>query len=211
VSGLRIGRSGAKESEPVKPVPHAFIDAALQHVPPTVAALINLQLLTAVRPGELLIMRTCDLDTSGKIWTYTPASHKNTHRGHRRTICLGPQAQAVVHTFLKTDLQAFMLSPRESVAELRLERHAKRKWPQSYCNRPGTNCIRRKAKRSARLVDCNLRQADSQLSPRLVQSIFILVRRHRLFRRADLLSNVAELLICLDRGYKFGGSLLLKT
>ena len=143
VGGLRIGRSGAKESEPVKPVPQAFIDAALQHVPPTVAALINLQLLTAARPGELLSMRTCDLDMSGRIWTFTPASHKNAHRGHRRTIYLGPQAQAVVQPFLKTDLQAFIFSPREAVAGLRMARRAARKTPLSCENVPGSNCIRR--------------------------------------------------------------------
>jgi integrase len=148
VGGLRIGRSGAKESEPVKPVPSAFVDAALHHVPRTVAALIHLQLLTAARPGELLIMRTCDLDTSGKIWTYTPASHKSTYRGHRRTIYFGPQAQAVVQPFLKTELQAFIFSPRDSVAKLRMERHAARRTPLSYGNRPGTNRIRRMAKRS---------------------------------------------------------------
>jgi hypothetical protein len=33
VAGLRVGRSGAKESDPVKPVPQAFVDAVLDHVP----------------------------------------------------------------------------------------------------------------------------------------------------------------------------------
>jgi integrase len=131
-----MGRSGAKESEPVKPVPQSFIDAAAKHVTPTVGALINLQLLTAARPGELLIMRSADLDTSGRIWTYTPERHKTAYRGHRRTIYLGPQAQAVVRPFLKTDMSAFVFSPRDSRQQYLAAKHAKRKTPLSYGNRP---------------------------------------------------------------------------
>ena len=139
VAGLRTGRSGAKESDPVRPVPQAFVDAVLDHVTPTVAALIRLQLLTAARPGELLIMRTCDLDTSGRIWTYTPEKHKNAYRGHRRTIYLGPQAQQILRPFLKTELAAYVFSPQETWERFLVDRHALRKTPLSCGNSPGTN------------------------------------------------------------------------
>jgi integrase len=148
VAGLRAGRSGAKESDPVKPVPQAFIDAVLDHVPLTIAGLINLQLLTAARPGELLILRTGDLDMSGRIWTYTPQRHKTTYRGHRRTIYLGPRAQEIVRPFLKTELTAYVFSPRESWSDYLVKKHVARKTPLNYGNRPGTNCIRRKPKRA---------------------------------------------------------------
>ena len=36
------------------------------------------------------MMRTCDLDTSGEVWVYTPAAHKTEHRGQERPIYLGP-------------------------------------------------------------------------------------------------------------------------
>ncbi len=139
VAGLRMGRSGAKESDPVRPVPQGFVDAVLEHVTPTVAALIELQLLTAARPGELLIMRGCDLDTTGRIRTYTPEKHKTAHLGHRRTIYLGPRAQAVLRPFLKTDLAAFLFSPRDSREQFLVDRHRTRKTPMSCGNSPGTN------------------------------------------------------------------------
>ena len=69
VSGLRRGRSAAKESVPVKPVPEAYVEAALAHVSLQVAAMVRLQQLTGMRPGEVTIMRGCDLDTSGRVWT----------------------------------------------------------------------------------------------------------------------------------------------
>jgi integrase len=86
VAGLRRGRSEARESDPVKPAPEAFVAAVLPHVSPQVAAMIQLQILTGMRSGEVLIMRPCDLDTSGKLWTYTPERHKTEHHGHERII-----------------------------------------------------------------------------------------------------------------------------
>lgn len=95
VTGLRWGRSEARETDTVKPVPDTIVDAVLPHVPPQVAAMINLQRLTGMRPGEVVIMRVCDLDMSGKVWTYTPTSHKTEHHGKERKIFIGPKAQAV--------------------------------------------------------------------------------------------------------------------
>ena len=86
VEGLKRGRSAAKESKPVKPVPDAFIEAVRPHVPEQVWAMIELQQLTGMRPGEVTIMRGCDLDTSGKVWEYTPDSHKTEHHGHEHPV-----------------------------------------------------------------------------------------------------------------------------
>ena len=92
VRGLARGRTKAPEPEPIKPVPNAFVDALEGHVLPPVWAMIQLQRFTAMRPGEVTIMQTCDLDTSGKVWIYTPSKHKGSHRGHQRRIFFGPRA-----------------------------------------------------------------------------------------------------------------------
>jgi integrase len=76
VSWLRRGRSEARESLPIRPVVEAFVEAVQPHVSRPVWAMIELQHLTGVRPGEACRMRTCDLDTSGRVWVYTPGSHK---------------------------------------------------------------------------------------------------------------------------------------
>src|SRR5690606_35033245 len=60
-----------------------------------------------------LIKRGCDLNMSGKVWEYTPETHKTKHRGKRRIIFIGPRAQAVIRKFLKPDLQAYLFSPRD--------------------------------------------------------------------------------------------------
>ena len=55
----------SRESEPVKPVPEAFVDAIRPHVSRQVWAMVELQRLTGMRPGEVCSMRTSDLDTLG--------------------------------------------------------------------------------------------------------------------------------------------------
>ena len=140
VSGLKKGRSNARESEPVKPVPQEYVDAIEPYVSRQVWAMVQLQLLTAARPGEIVKMRPCDFDTTGKIWFYCPADHKTAHHGHERNIYIGPRAQAVLRPFLLRPVEAYCFSPAEAEAERRLETHQKRKTPLKYGNVPGSNC-----------------------------------------------------------------------
>jgi integrase len=127
VEGLRAGRSEARESEPVTPVRQEFIDAIKPYLSRQVAAMVQLQLLTGMRPGEVCQMRTCDLDMSGDEWSYTPGSHKTEHHSKSRVVYIGPQAQRVLAPWVKTDLVAPLFQPLEVVEELRAVRHANRK------------------------------------------------------------------------------------
>ena len=129
VTGLRRGRSGAKESEPIRPVPEDHIKVVLPHVPPQIAAMIRLQLLTGARPGEILIMRSCDIDAGGRVWVYRPARHKTEHHGKSREVFLGPQAQSVLRPWLRSDLQASLFSPAKAEADRNAERRRNRKSP----------------------------------------------------------------------------------
>jgi len=70
VAGLRRGRCEAAEGEPVKPVSQGMVDAVQPFVSRQVWAMIQMQLLTAARPGEVCIMRPGDIDRGGKIWVY---------------------------------------------------------------------------------------------------------------------------------------------
>ena len=67
VQGLMYGRTKAREAPPVRPVPDALVDATRAHVSRQVWAMIELRRLTGARPGEGVIMRTCDVDTSGEV------------------------------------------------------------------------------------------------------------------------------------------------
>jgi integrase len=127
VRGLERGRTEAKETEPVGPVADSVVEATLPFVLPAVAAMVRLQRLTGMRPGEACGMRSCDLDTAGPVWLYRPAVHKTAHRGKARVIALGPKAQDIVRGFLTLDTQAFLFSPRRAMEARRVARRAARK------------------------------------------------------------------------------------
>jgi integrase len=127
VRGLEQGRTEARETEPVGPVSDGLVDDILPFVRPPVRGMIQLQRLTGCRPGEVCMMRGCDLDTTGTVWLYRPPHHKTKHRGKARVIALGPRAQEIVRCFLKTDTRAYLFSPKDAVAALREEQRRARK------------------------------------------------------------------------------------
>jgi len=114
VGGLRFGQTQARETEPIRPIADLYVAIVLPFVTPHVAAMLKLQRLSGMRAGEMVVMRPCDIDTSGEIWIYEPFDHKNRWRGHRKQIPLGPQTQRILQPFLDRDPQAFIFSPLES-------------------------------------------------------------------------------------------------
>jgi integrase len=93
-----------------------------------------------MRPGEVCIMRGCDVTTpKDKTWQYRPATHKTAHHGHDRVIDLGPQAREIVAKFLKPDLQEYLFSPVDAEQSRRDARAAKRTTPLSCGNVVGSN------------------------------------------------------------------------
>jgi integrase len=123
VPGLRRGRADVRESEPVKPVPEAFVDAIRPYVSRQTWAMVELQRHTGMRPGEVCVMRTIDVDTTGRVWIYIPETHKTEHHGRSRRIYLGPKAQETLRPWLRPELTAYLFSPAEAEAE----RHAKQR------------------------------------------------------------------------------------
>ena len=129
VAGLQKGRTKVREPEPVEPVAEADARAVLPFVRPPVAAMIELQLLTGARPGEVCRIRPCDIDTSGDVWIYRPQRHKTEHRGKGRAIAIGPQGRAVLQRFTPADPTDYYFSPRRTVADLHASRTKARATP----------------------------------------------------------------------------------
>jgi integrase len=139
IDPLKRGQTEARESKPVRPAMDHLIRAAMRLLPAPLQALVQLQELAGGRGGELLIMRGCDIDTSDRVWVYTPSAHKNQFRGMERKIYLGPRCQQIIAPFLNRIPTAFLFSPREAEATRRQQLHEQRKTPASQGNAPGTN------------------------------------------------------------------------
>lgn len=109
VRGLSRGRSAARESKPVKPVPDASVDPLRADVSRQVWAMIELQRTTGMRPGEVCIIRTGDIDHSRAVWVYRPETHKTEHHVPICSCCRWVFAPRLAEN----------LAPRLSVADSR--------------------------------------------------------------------------------------------
>ena len=89
--------------------------------------MIQLQRLTGMRPGEVVIMRTCDVDVSGKSWTYRPESHKCEHHGIAREIELGPKAQRLLRQWFRPNVTEYVFRPDEAEGKRKAELRRRRK------------------------------------------------------------------------------------
>lgn len=125
VEGFRRGE--APDNAPVAPVAQVDVDAVQPHVSPTVWAMIQLQLLTGARPGEICSMRQGELRMTGDVWEYRPSTWKTEHHGGERVIFLGPRAQETLLPFVTTELDRYLFRPCDSKAWWNSCRRALRK------------------------------------------------------------------------------------
>jgi integrase len=139
VPGLKRGRSDAAEPEKVTPVPMKLVEAVEPFVSRQVWAMIQLQLFTAARAGEICQLRPCDIDREKDVWVYKPEHHKTAHHGFDKKIWIGPRAQQVLTPFLLRDPQSYCFSPAEAEDERRRAMSEQRVTPLSCGNVPGSN------------------------------------------------------------------------
>ena len=78
--------------------------------------MVQLQLCTAMRPGEVVRMRTIDIDTTGAIWLDRPGSDQGPHGAHRRLTVArtgrfpwDPSAE-IVKTWFRLNVMEFLFS-----------------------------------------------------------------------------------------------------
>lgn len=150
VSGLRAGRPGVRESEPVRPVPSEHIRRTMPALPPIIRAMVRVQKLTGMRSGELVAMRPELIDQTGKVWLYNAPS-KTEHHGYDRLVEIGPRAQRILRLLIaRTGDDEYIFRPVEAYDWHAARRHAARKTPLGQGNRPGKSNRPRKRRRSFR-------------------------------------------------------------
>jgi integrase len=100
VRGLVKGEVNCAESEPVRPANTESVFGVLPYVSEAVAAMIQVQYWCGMRPMEVCLMRTCDIDRSEAVWLYRPHRHKNEWRGLSSVKAIPMKAQALLLPFL---------------------------------------------------------------------------------------------------------------
>lgn len=128
VEPLAKGRGYPRpEPEPKEPVPLEHVAAVYPHLHPkkkrraVYDAMIRIQLLTGMRPGELVTVRPEDIDRRREPWRYTVTEfNKMLHKDTRRVVFFGPAARAILTPLLDVAFPGrpvFRLPPWRSKAD----------------------------------------------------------------------------------------------
>lgn len=127
LESLELGRSKAPEAKPRVAVDDGLVGDTVQYLHPILAAMVRLQRLTGMRPGEVCAMTGGQIEQGSAGWLYRPDQHKNKWRGKPRSIPLSPAAVEVLKPFLVEDSDQHLFRPCDRIAQLREEMRAKRK------------------------------------------------------------------------------------
>lgn len=101
VTGLEKGRTEARESDPVLPVPDLHVALALPHLNPIIRSMVLVQRLTGCRPQDVCRMRAGEIDRTVSPWVYEPSRHKTSYRGAVRRVMVAGAAQGVLAPLLE--------------------------------------------------------------------------------------------------------------
>ncbi len=110
-----------EEDEPVPPAPIRSVAAAMLHSPPALRAMMRLQWLVGMRPGEACRLAAAEVALDGVAevrtkrglrrivlapsWAFQPGRHKTRRRGKNLVYALGPRARALLRPFLENQLE----------------------------------------------------------------------------------------------------------
>ena len=148
VKSLRPGRTLAKDKPKRAAVTEDEFVAVTDHLTSVVAAMLRLIWITAMRPGEVIRMRPCDITREDEeCWLYVPGrdvsrvgDHKTAYRQRIRVIPLTKKAQEILTSRITVfDSKEPIFRPAEAMQEMRDRRFANRETPIAQGNRASTN------------------------------------------------------------------------
>ena len=130
VKPLPKGYPGTYDNPEREEVADEIVRRTLPFMPLTLAAMVQVQRLTGMRPSEVCKMRVGDIDMKRdpELWYYVPESHKTEEHIGKKAIPLSKFEQALIAPYLvgkKSDAAVF--SPRTAMEERNAERRASRK------------------------------------------------------------------------------------
>lgn len=123
MASIGIGRDPrAKDYPEIEPVPPEAVVDTLPFMGPVISAMVRVQLLTGMRPGEVCRLTADDLDRNGvkvrgvviPVWIYRPAKHKTQYRGKARQIAIGPQSQAILREWVERYPSGPLFRPKDT-------------------------------------------------------------------------------------------------
>lgn len=137
VKGLAVGRTEAQETEGVSAAVEEHVLAVAAKLGGVLEAMIRLQNVVGMRPGEVCRMRGGEIDRDGKVyvrkgkrmriiqlrdkngkpatcWVFQPGRFKTRHHGKTLAYVLGPKARLLLAPWLKDDPGEYLFPSRQA-------------------------------------------------------------------------------------------------
>ncbi len=128
IDALRKGKTKAKENAPRMAVSDEIVEKTLPILLPTVADMIKIQRLAAMRPDEVCQMRVGDINTSGEVWMYRVPQHKLSWKEEIKDVPLGREEQEILKPRMEgKGKEDYIFSPGEALRERWERDRARRK------------------------------------------------------------------------------------
>jgi integrase len=112
--GLPKNSRRVRHTAPRKPASREDVEAVAAKAHPRIAAMLRLEYLSGMRPGELRTMKMSELDRSNPdVWVYTPGRYKTQRLDNapERRVYLGKESQAILQPWLRED-DGYLFQPR---------------------------------------------------------------------------------------------------
>ena len=135
---LKKGRTKARETKKVRPVPEEHIQAVLAKLSSVVADMVRVQRLVGCRPQDVVNMCPADITKGepGEPWLYRPESHKTAHHDQDLVLPIGPRAQAILEKYWPAKATDVFFSPKATVQMRNDARRGKGKHAAVVAKRP---------------------------------------------------------------------------
>jgi integrase len=112
---IRPLEPGVKRPDKVSVVPDEIFWKTVDAVKrPVLRDMMLVHWYTGMRVQNLVGLTASELDMSREVWFYTPRHHKNTHRGHKLLIVIGPQAMQIINRHIGTNISEPVFISRRS-------------------------------------------------------------------------------------------------
>ena len=139
VKPLTEGHPGTFDHAERADVPDEIIRRTLPFMPPTLAAMVQVQRMTGCRPSEIFNMKVGEIDMKSDpdLWLYCPAHHKTESKTKRKKVIpLGKPEQALIAPYLPNKRpENAVFSPRTAMQERNDVRRNNRKSKRSPSQR----------------------------------------------------------------------------
>ena len=84
---------------------------------PMAPPVLHRNVLSGKRHDAMFPVGLCLIDTSKPVWTYCPKHHKTAHKGKKRVIVIGPQAQQVLNSLRELSRSDYVFDPQAGLEE----------------------------------------------------------------------------------------------